>query len=104
MTCAGVSRFLALSRAQECPHACDTKISHICCHYVELVAKMANTLLLLYCFQINLLEGSSLFIRMCDARRDDELPGDIPGNKLVRSCFVKYINKLERDSKVVSTN
>ncbi|KAK3090147.1 hypothetical protein FSP39_009490 [Pinctada imbricata] len=32
---------------------------------------------------IYLIEGASVFVRLADARRDDELAGDIPGNKLL---------------------
>lgn len=39
----------------------------------------------LYCFQIHLLEGTSVFVRVADARRDDELVSDIAHTKLV--CF-----------------
>ncbi|XP_056018546.1 uncharacterized protein LOC125668024 isoform X3 [Ostrea edulis] len=32
---------------------------------------------------IHLIEGASVYIRLADARRDDELAGDVPGNKLL---------------------
>ncbi|XP_033737089.1 uncharacterized protein LOC117325189 isoform X5 [Pecten maximus] len=32
---------------------------------------------------IHLVDGASVFVRLSDARREDELPGDIAGNKLV---------------------
>ncbi|XP_061197713.1 uncharacterized protein LOC133205832 isoform X2 [Saccostrea echinata] len=32
---------------------------------------------------LHLIEGASVYVRLADARRDDELAGDIPGNKLL---------------------
>ncbi|XP_069128656.1 uncharacterized protein [Argopecten irradians] len=32
---------------------------------------------------IHLVDGASVFVRLSDARREDELPGDVAGNKLV---------------------
>lgn len=44
-----------------------------------------------FLFQIHLLEGSSIFVRVADARRDDELASDISHNKLVSNTH--YVSK-----------
>ena len=42
----------------------------------------------LFSLKIHLLEGSSIFVRVADARRDDELLSDIAHNKLVGGVFL----------------
>lgn len=40
--------------------------------------------------QVKLLDGASVFVRLCDARRDDELMYDVPSSKLVSLVFFTF--------------
>ncbi len=63
--------------------------------YALCVKKRAK-LCLCVC-QIKLLDGASVFVRLCDARREDELMFDVPSSKLVSHSVVALpVTKLHK--------